>query len=183
MFDKDQLRWLFKHLTPEELWSQLNDPPYSPTSREGSVDGAHAEPAERGGPTGTAAVGKRGGGVAPAERLNLSPAHEIDPSTHKSAVAVQGSASSGELATSGGPAEPAISKYHSSPAHVTEPYQHTPVDYGPCTSTSCEANEDAGAKDGNIPTAESFTSPSRSAGKRQGLAASPSQAVQSAAGE
>ncbi len=33
---------------------------------------------------------------------------------------------SGELAASG---KPANSKYHSLPAYVTEPYQHTPVDY------------------------------------------------------
>ncbi len=190
--ESDQARYLFKHnpqlwliqsllkqLAPEEMWAQLTETLYSPTSGEGSVDGARGEPAARGGPTGPATVGERGSGAAPAQRRNLSPTRGPDPTTHRSEVAAQSGASSGELAASG---EPAISKYHSLPAHVTEPYQHTPVNYEPFTPTSCEVNEDAGAKDGNIPTAESFAPPSRSAGKRQGRAASPPQSVQSAAG-
>ncbi len=124
-------------------------------------------------------MGETGGGAAPAQRRKPSSARGAGPTTFRSEMAAQGCASSGEPAASG---EPAISKYHSLPAHVTELYQHTPVDYEPLTPTAWEGNEDAGAKDGNIPTAESFASPSRSAGMRQGRAALPPRSVQSAAG-
>ncbi len=92
--------------------------------RSGAASG---EPAAGSGPTGPATEGRRGGGAAPAQRRNLSPARGNGPTTFRSEIAARGGTFSGELAASG---EPTNSKYYSLPAYGTEPYQHTPpVDY------------------------------------------------------
>jgi hypothetical protein len=79
LFEHNPQLWLIqsllKQLAPEQMWAQLTEKPLSPASGEGSVDGARGEPAARDGPAGPATVGGRGGGAAPAQRRNLSPAH------------------------------------------------------------------------------------------------------------
>ncbi len=152
---------------------------------------ASGEPAVGSGPTGPATEGRRGGGAAPAaQRRNLSPARGNSPTTFRSEMAARGGTFSGELAASG---EPANSKYHSLPAYVTEPYQHTPpVDYEevltPVLSSSARNLEEAAKPwDGDIPRrletgAEWFAPPSRSAGMWQGRPASPPRTVQGISG-
>ncbi len=148
-----------------------------PTNRDVLVErsgAASGEPAAGSGPTGPATVGKRGGGAASAQRRNLSPARGTGPTTLRGEVAAQRGAFSGELAASG---EPAISKNHSLPTHVTGPHQHTPVDYEMLTPvlspTARNEDEAAEARDRNIlrrleTGAEWFAPPSRSAGMWQG---------------
>jgi hypothetical protein len=71
---------------------------------------ASGEPAAGSGPTGPATEGRRGGGAAPAQRRNLSPARGNGLTTLRSEMAARGGTFSGELAPSG---EPANWKYHS----------------------------------------------------------------------
>jgi hypothetical protein len=97
----------------------------SEVERSGAASG---EPAAGSGPTGPATGGRRGGGAAPAQRRNLSPARGNGPTTFRSEMAARGGTFSGELAASG---EPTNSKYHSLPAYGTEPYQHTPAPHTP----------------------------------------------------
>jgi hypothetical protein len=52
-------------------------------------------------------VGERGGGSAPAQRRNLSPAHGNSASTYQGIEGAQSEAASGEHANASGRAEPA----------------------------------------------------------------------------
>jgi hypothetical protein len=153
---------------------------------------ASGEPAAGSGPTGPATKGRRDGGAAPAQRRNLSPARGNGPTTLRSEMAARGGTFSGELAASG---EPDNSKYHSLPAYVTEPYQHTPVDYEemltPVLSPFARNLEEAPKpwdRDIDIPRrletrAEWFAPPSRSAGMWQGRPALPPRTAKAFQGE
>jgi hypothetical protein len=87
--ESDQARYLFKNnpqlwliqsllkqLSPEDMWAQLTEQPHSPTSGEGSVDGARGEPAARDGPAGPATVGE-----SVSSRLLHTPVAHLDSYT------------------------------------------------------------------------------------------------------
>ncbi len=152
-------------------------------------EAASSEPAAGSGPTGPATEGKRGGGAAPAQRRNLSPARANGPTTRTGddKVVARGGAFSGEPAASG---DPAIPKHHSLPTHVMGPHQHTPVDYEMLTPvlSPSDWNEDKAAEEENghilhrLKTGAGRSAPpSRSAGMWQGRPDSPPRAVQSTA--
>jgi hypothetical protein len=157
----------------------------------GHSGAASGEPAVGSGPTGPVTEGRRGGGAALAQRRNLSPARGNGPTTFRSEMAARDGTFRDELAASG---EPANSKYHSSPAYVTEPCQHTPVDYEemltPVLFPSARNLEEAAKPwDGDIDihrrletSAEWFAPPSCSAGMWQGRPASPPRTAQGISG-
>ncbi len=81
--------------------------PYRPSLIEPGDGGESARRTAGGGLAVPTTVSDRGGGAAPAQRRNLSPAHGNSPNTYQDIEGAQSEAASGEHAAAGGPAEPA----------------------------------------------------------------------------
>ncbi len=151
----------------------------------------------RGGPAMPTTGGDRGGGLAPAHRRNLEPAHSYKQTLSKViAAARQRNASSGNTAGSrlSVPTQEGESWGGSAPApsnnfylalgnnyYEPTPYGYTPVDYEPLSPW--EGEEEADARHDRVPPADSLTPSWRG---EQGSAAQMAallQAAHSAAGQ